>query len=473
MNFALLASQTETNKLEHKSTLRYDIEKSMVTDIPVEMVLKTLAAFLNSDGGTLLIGVDKDKNVIGLDLDYATFSGNDKEDQFRLCFDNLVQVHLGNHIHSYLTVETPAINGKRIFAVTVKKKSKDPVYLKKKDKDVLYIRRSSSTAALETLEAAKYMISHWGDNPNTVQDDIDFGSEKEFKNSLGRIIANKNSSYYKEIEENWNYYELNDDSTLLKELLVTNLYKSVKLGLLQIISDHALYHLNNDRDAKYLYNQGIIHPHDCANEGNNFPIYYDIRVINILYSTAIYNKADLPFNMQTIYASMIGLMVENLVVQKEHEHKEYPSNYHWLIGEIFGFTGHWLDKFGEADYFNPKSNFKDFIPFCINLCLRRLYTGIKNGKVTVKFVASCIYYNVLSTYFSVQLVGEMRTIVEKEIIKEIPKELVEPFLEFALDEKYALQFSAFCEGRFRGCDDREREILTRMRSMMILNGQIS
>ena len=37
-------------------------------------VLKTLAAFMNSQGGTLIIGIDDNGNSLGLEKDYETFS---------------------------------------------------------------------------------------------------------------------------------------------------------------------------------------------------------------------------------------------------------------------------------------------------------------------------------------------------------------------------------------------------------------
>jgi len=43
-------------------------------------VIKTVAAFLNSDGGTLLIGVDDERNVVGLQGDYGLFKKADPRD---------------------------------------------------------------------------------------------------------------------------------------------------------------------------------------------------------------------------------------------------------------------------------------------------------------------------------------------------------------------------------------------------------
>ena len=50
----------ESDELEFKSTLRWDIKEGIVNKKLEEVILKTVAAFANSQGGTLLIGVDDD-----------------------------------------------------------------------------------------------------------------------------------------------------------------------------------------------------------------------------------------------------------------------------------------------------------------------------------------------------------------------------------------------------------------------------
>jgi predicted HTH transcriptional regulator len=39
-------------------------------------ILKTIAAFMNSEGGTLIVGVDDSGNILGVEKDYETFSDN-------------------------------------------------------------------------------------------------------------------------------------------------------------------------------------------------------------------------------------------------------------------------------------------------------------------------------------------------------------------------------------------------------------
>jgi len=52
---------------------------------------KNIAAFLNTNGGVLLVRVEDDLNVIGIDTtDYPTFKDSDKKDAFLKHFDNLL-----------------------------------------------------------------------------------------------------------------------------------------------------------------------------------------------------------------------------------------------------------------------------------------------------------------------------------------------------------------------------------------------
>ena len=44
------------------------------------VVVKTVAALLNSEGGALLLGVDDDRNVIGLAHDYKLLGKRDSRD---------------------------------------------------------------------------------------------------------------------------------------------------------------------------------------------------------------------------------------------------------------------------------------------------------------------------------------------------------------------------------------------------------
>jgi len=63
-----IVRQGEGPYLEFKSSLRWDMAESRINRALEGVVLKTLAGFLNSHvGGTLLIGVTDNGEIIGLE----------------------------------------------------------------------------------------------------------------------------------------------------------------------------------------------------------------------------------------------------------------------------------------------------------------------------------------------------------------------------------------------------------------------
>ena len=157
-----LIQKGETNKVEFKSTLRVDVKTGKPEKFIEHSVLKTLAAFLNSDGGRLLIGVDDDKNILGLEGDFNSFSKPDKLDEFQKHFDNLISKSLGNRFHRYMQVEFPKQDDKIVCIVTIKEKSSEPVYIiNEAGQESFYIRRQASTIELKLSEALIYIKEHW------------------------------------------------------------------------------------------------------------------------------------------------------------------------------------------------------------------------------------------------------------------------------------------------------------------------
>jgi hypothetical protein len=155
-------NQGESSQLEFKSTLRVDLKTNKPEKFIEHSVLKTLAAFLNSDGGTLLIGVSDTKEILGLETDFNSFSKPDKLDEFQKHFDNLIAKSVGNHCHHYLKVEFPILEGKTICVVTITDKSSEPIYITDESgKETFYIRRLASTVELKPSETIKYIKEHW------------------------------------------------------------------------------------------------------------------------------------------------------------------------------------------------------------------------------------------------------------------------------------------------------------------------
>lgn len=473
----------ESASLEFKSTLRMNLRTGNSDKVIEHSVMKTLAAFLNSDGGTLLIGIDDNKNILGLETDFNSFHKADNLDEFQKHFDNLISNTLGNRFQRYLKVDFIFIEEKQICSVTIKEKSKKPVYISNiSGQETFYIRRQASTIDLKTSEAIEYIQEHWEKNRILKDDDTNynspdiFESEEKFTKQLREFLSDKDSIYYKEIKEHWNNYTLINEATFLANLTQDLLPKSIDYGLLPTISDWVRRHLYYDKEAKYVYNQPHIHMHKSEDEGFEMPAYYHIRFIGILYATAIQNKVDIDLvsvhatSMRSIFSGMIEAMIKNSDYVASENEKEYPTNYHWLISEIFSMSYNWLDMFN--DNFVESSSYVDFIPTNINYCLSELYNGFSINKISLKFIVSRCYYSAIIHYFSPNLIDLLREPIEEQILINIPNEFIKPILKFSLNEKYAIRFDEFCKGDYRLIDQKERDILNRLRIFLISNNKL-
>jgi hypothetical protein len=161
---AILEVQTQIDNSADASKipgLQRRLERLQSTGTKDDVILssmKTIAAFANSNGGTLIIGVDDNKVILGLDNDYSSISTPNKIDGFQLRFDEYVKDYLGGFAQSILTYKIWHIDGKDIFQVDVKALSiaSDPIVVQKKNMPSLYIRASGSTRELNVLEAMQY-----------------------------------------------------------------------------------------------------------------------------------------------------------------------------------------------------------------------------------------------------------------------------------------------------------------------------
>jgi hypothetical protein len=74
--FLQLIAQGESHTLEFKETLEYDVRENQQNRELNKATLKTIAAFLNAEGGTILIGVSHSGEVKGINRDLQYVRGN-------------------------------------------------------------------------------------------------------------------------------------------------------------------------------------------------------------------------------------------------------------------------------------------------------------------------------------------------------------------------------------------------------------
>lgn len=153
----------EGNQVEFKPTLFCDYDNKSIDIEKKEIIAKTICAFLNSNGGYLLIGINDNKTIRGLANDFGLSNGKDPKDFFKLEFDDMIEIFISSSIINYIGGEFYQIEDKEIFVVTVQPSKRRPIFLKKEDnKKLFFVRRLASTKRLYDMEEiANYCIDKW------------------------------------------------------------------------------------------------------------------------------------------------------------------------------------------------------------------------------------------------------------------------------------------------------------------------
>ncbi len=151
-----LLQDNESRHLEFKSSLRWDYRQEKVNPDLELVILKTIAAFGNSDGGILLIGVDDEKNILGIENDLNTLKKKDSD---------FYEIYMRNLFHKYFGVKYTTENIRMDFIKDGHKevclieifKADEPLYLKTKDKngqmsEKFYVRSGNSSQKIDSLK---------------------------------------------------------------------------------------------------------------------------------------------------------------------------------------------------------------------------------------------------------------------------------------------------------------------------------
>jgi type I restriction enzyme R subunit len=152
-----LIKQGESKTLEFKATLRFNLQENHIDDkVVTHAVLKTIAAFLNTDGGDLLIGVADDHSVVGIAVD-----GFENEDRFMLHLAQVVRDGLGDRASTCIDPKTQVIEEKTVCLVSCQR-SPEPVFLRWRGTEQdsegdFYVRSGPGSVQLSPESAREYI----------------------------------------------------------------------------------------------------------------------------------------------------------------------------------------------------------------------------------------------------------------------------------------------------------------------------
>lgn len=153
-----LVALGESATLEFKSTLQWDVVQEKVNKHLRHSVLKTIAAFLNSAGGTLVIGVEDNGHVYGLENDIKT-TGNSL-DRFEQLLTSLISDRIGVELGHFIDIRHETIDDETVCVVDVDR-SLEPAFLEGRRGREFYIRVGNTTRLLDAEETVDYVQMNW------------------------------------------------------------------------------------------------------------------------------------------------------------------------------------------------------------------------------------------------------------------------------------------------------------------------
>ncbi len=148
---AALVAAGESDRVEFKSSLRRALTPGVPDAVVEHAALKTVAAFLNTDGGTLLVGVTDDGEALGVSHDAFA-----SEDKLLLHLRNLLAGRLSLGVFRHVEFRVVDLAGARVLRVDVRP-ADAPFFLKQGTDEAFYVRTGPSTSSLPMREAVEYV----------------------------------------------------------------------------------------------------------------------------------------------------------------------------------------------------------------------------------------------------------------------------------------------------------------------------
>ena len=149
----------ENEMMELKCGLRWNYKSNQVDKEIEYMIMRTIAAFQNYNGGILFIGVHDDGKIQGIEKDFESL-GKSNSDGFQLHLTNLVESYIGKEFNKYIHPKFEELEGKTICKIMVEQ-SKQPVFVRHNGQKEFHVRTGNSTKAFDVEETTKYIKSHF------------------------------------------------------------------------------------------------------------------------------------------------------------------------------------------------------------------------------------------------------------------------------------------------------------------------
>lgn len=153
---AELVEEGETDHVEFKATLRRNLHTGQPDERMELAILKTIAGFLNSRGGELVVGVSDDGTPVGIEAD-----GFPNEDKMSLHFVNLINGRIGAAHAIYTHPRFEDYKDKRVLRVHCYP-ARSAVFVKEGNGERFFVRSGPATAELTGTPMQMFIRNRFG-----------------------------------------------------------------------------------------------------------------------------------------------------------------------------------------------------------------------------------------------------------------------------------------------------------------------
>lgn len=155
-----LIQQGEHSQLEFKASLRWDYRTQSVNKALHLVIAKAICGLMNASGGHLLIGVQDNGMILGIERDLKSFGDKASLDGYVLALTGVVRDYLGVEQMAFVHIGFEVITEKTVCIVTVQR-SPVPVYVRTEKEYEFYVRLGNSSQKLDVKAAMQYIQAHW------------------------------------------------------------------------------------------------------------------------------------------------------------------------------------------------------------------------------------------------------------------------------------------------------------------------
>jgi len=183
IDFESLITNGENHFVEYKSSILWSVKfsdqqvqdsntkevKKYRRDASKFIIAKTIAGFLNSDGGNLVIGIKENKTVkkdeiVGIESEFNKLQDQCTDGYRRMIVDQIIKEFfpssIFHHINNYLHINFEKFEKKMVCHIKVLK-SDSQVFITHKKEEYFFVRIDASTREIHGEEIVDYCLKRF------------------------------------------------------------------------------------------------------------------------------------------------------------------------------------------------------------------------------------------------------------------------------------------------------------------------